>query len=101
LLLNINLPKIPQDKLEGIEVTKLGEREYADRIEPGHDGKRQYHWIMRGTPDWQVALGTDIWALEQNKISVTPLFGNSDGSSREILESLIPELLYKLLNNED
>jgi 5'-nucleotidase len=101
LLLNVNLPNLPQDKLEGIEITNLGEREYVDRIEPGHDGKRQYHWIMRGKSDWQVASGTDIWALEQNRISVTPLFGNSDGSSREILKSLVPELFHKLLNNKD
>jgi 5'-nucleotidase len=101
LLLNVNLPNLPQDKLEGIEITSLGEREYADRIEPGHDGKRQYNWIMRGKPEWQSASGTDIWALEQNKISVTPLFGNSDGSSRELLKSLAPELFRKLLDGRD
>jgi 5'-nucleotidase len=101
LLLNVNLPNLPQDKLEGIEITNLGKRGYADRIEPGHDGKRQYHWIMRGKSDWQVTSGTDIWALEHNKISVTPLFGNSDGSSRELLKNLAPELFHKLLNDKD
>jgi 5'-nucleotidase len=101
LLLNVNLPNLPQDRLEGIEITNLGKREYADRIEPGHDGKRQYHWIMRGKPDWQVTSGTDIWALEQNKISITPLFGNSDGPSQELLKSLALELFHKLLNNKD
>lgn len=99
LLLNVNLPDLPQDKLEGIEITNLGEREYADRVEPGHDGKRQYHWLMRGKPNWQAISGTDIWALEQNKISVTPLFGNSDGFSRELLKSLAPELFRKLSEN--
>jgi 5'-nucleotidase len=99
MLLNVNLPNLPRDKLEGIEVTRLGERNYTDRIEPGHDGKRQYHWIMRGKSEWQSTSGTDIWALEQNKISITPLFGNPDGSSRELLKSLAPELFRKLLDN--
>jgi 5'-nucleotidase len=98
MLLNVNLPNLPREKLEGIEITRLGERRYADRIEPGHDGKRQYHWIMRGKSEWQSTSGTDIWALEQNKISVTPLFGNPDGSSRELLKSLAPELFRKLLD---
>src|SRR4030043_141762 len=80
ILLNVNLPNLPQDKLEGIEITRLGERKYVDRIEPGHDGKRQYHWILRGKPEWKAGSGTDIGALEKNKISVTPLFGNTDGS---------------------
>ena len=100
MLLNVNLPDLPQENLEGIEITRLGERKYADRIEPGHDGKRQYHWIMRGKSEWQSTSGTDIWALEQNRISVTPLFGNSDGSSRELLKSLAPELFQKLVNNK-
>jgi len=100
MLLNVNLPNLPREKLEGIEITRLGEREYADRIEPGHDGKRQYHWIMRGKSEWRSISGTDICTLEQNKISVTPLFGNPDGSSRELLKSLAPELFRKLLDNK-
>ena len=99
MLLNVNLPNLPREKLEGIEVTRLGERNYSDRIEPGHDGKRQYHWIMRGNSEWQSISGTDIWALEQNKISITPLFGNPDGSNRELIRELAPELFHKLSEN--
>jgi len=100
MLLNVNLPNLPREKLEGIEITRLGERKYVDRIEPGYDGKRQYHWIMRGKSEWQSISGTDIQALEQNKISITPLFGNPDGSSREFLKSLTPELFRKLLDSK-
>jgi len=100
ILLNVNLPNLPREKLEGIEITRLGKRRYADRIEPGHDGKRQYHWIMRGKSEWYPTSGTDIWALEHNRVSVTPLFGNPDGSSRELLKGLAPELFRKLSGNE-
>ncbi|MCJ7515962.1 MAG: 5'/3'-nucleotidase SurE [Dehalococcoidia bacterium] len=101
MLLNVNLPNLPQEQLEGIEITRLGERKYVDRIEPGHDGKRHYHWIMRGKPEWKATSGTDIVALEENRISITPLFGYSDGSSRELLKRLAPELFRKLLENTD
>jgi len=101
MLLNVNLPNLPREKIEGIDITRLGERKYVDRIEPGYDGKRQYHWIMRGKSEWQSISGTDIWALEQNRVSITPLFGNPDGSSRELLRSLAPELFQKLINSEE
>jgi len=100
MLLNVNLPNLPGDELEGIEITRLGKRTYADRIEPGHDGKRQYHWIMRGKSEWYSTSGSDIWALEHNRVSVTPLFGNPDGSSRKLLEDLAPELFRKLSGNK-
>ena len=85
-LLNINLPNLPLDQIAGIEVTRLGERSYMDNIKVGHDGKRKYYWIVRGKPDWKEVEGTDIWALGQNKISVSPL--HSDLSSEVQRKSL-------------
>lgn len=85
-LLNINLPNLPLNKINGVEVTRLGERSYMDNIKAGHDGKRKYYWIVRGKPDWKEVEGTDIWALGQNKISITPL--QSDLSSQGQLEPL-------------
>jgi broad specificity polyphosphatase/5'/3'-nucleotidase SurE len=41
---------------------------------------------VRGKPDWKEVEGTDIWALGQNKISITPL--QSDLSSQGQLEPL-------------
>ena len=101
MLWNINLPNLTIDKLEGIEVTRLGERKYVDRVEPGHDGKSEYHWIMRGKPEWKATPGTDIWAVEKNRISVTPLFGDSDGSSRELLKKIAPDIFKKLRTNSN
>ena len=85
-LLNINLPNLPLPKINGVEITRLGERSYMDNIKAGHDGKRKYYWIVRGKPDWKEVEGTDIWALGQNKISITPL--QSDLSSQGQLEPL-------------
>jgi 5'-nucleotidase len=101
MLWNVNLPNLPVNKLEGLEVTRLGERKYFDRVEPGHDGKREYHWIMRGKPEWKITPGTDIWAVEKNRISITPLFGNPDGSSRELLKKMAPQIYRKLLEDKN
>ncbi|MDY6908213.1 MAG: 5'/3'-nucleotidase SurE [Chloroflexota bacterium] len=73
ILLNINLPNQPLECIQGLEVTQLGQRRYVDTIAEGHDGKREYYWIVRGTPEWMLNEGTDIWALSHDRISITPL----------------------------
>lgn len=89
MLLNVNLPNLPQEHIQGVEITKLGERRYSDGIETGHDGKRHYYWIVRGVAEWAVEPGSDIWALEQNKVSVTPYPADCDISVRETLKKLL------------
>ncbi len=97
LLLNVNLPNLPQERINGIEVTKLGRREYSDGVEPGHDGKRNYYWISRGVSEWHSIPGTDAWALKQNRISITTLPNDSGGSGHNFVKNLVPELQNKLL----
>lgn len=86
ILLNINLPNLPLNQVQGIEVTHLGRRSYRDEIRQGHDGKRKYYWIVRAEPEWEPEEGTDIWALVNDKISITPL--HSDLTSPSVLSTL-------------
>jgi len=74
LFLNINVPDLPPDEIEGVEITRLGARSYSDKVEQSEDGRgRKYYWLVRGQVDWKVEPGTDIWALREKRISVTPL----------------------------
>lgn len=95
LLLNVNLPNLPPEKIGGIELTSLGERSYTDSIDQGHDGKRDYYWIVRGVPEWSVSPGTDVWAMEQNRISVTPYAGSLNGFDKQFFNEMATELLGK------
>jgi len=90
-LLNVNLPNLPIDQLKGIEITHLGERSYTDAvkrggIKAGHDGKRNYYWIEHGEPVSREEKGTDVWALRQDKVSITPL--HNDLTNHEQLAAL-------------
>jgi len=101
ILLNVNLPNVPPDQLTGVEITQLGERSYTDAVKrgsvkAGHDGKRDYYWIVHGEPQWKEDKGTDIRAIMQKKISITPL--HNDLTSQEQFESL--EGLRSLLSKE-
>lgn len=88
LFLNVNVPNVKEDQINGIEITTLGERSYIDRVDSGHDGKRQYYWIVRAIPEWNVVPGTDIWALEENKISIMPFPFNREVFNRELLSKI-------------
>ncbi|HLE02603.1 MAG TPA: 5'/3'-nucleotidase SurE [Dehalococcoidia bacterium] len=98
LLLNINLPNLPLKELKGIEVTGLARRAYSDIIKEGHDGKRDYYWIVRGRAEWDDQPGTDIKAIKDDKISITPLrAGPGADLVAGVLKELSPELFEALL----
>jgi len=72
--LNVNVPNVEWHELNGVAVTRLGQRIYHDRIIRREDPQgRDYFWIGGEAPSWIKAEGTDFHALEDKKISVTPL----------------------------
>ena len=76
MLLNVNLPHLPLQKIQGIEATRLGRRSYHDDVKKGNDGRRDYYWIVRSQPESGEEKGSDIWAIRQDKISITMLQGS-------------------------
>ncbi len=74
LLLNVNFPALPSDQVRGIQVTRLGRRIYRDVLVKRLDPKgRPYYWIGGDPPTGEPDEGTDIGALQQGYISITPL----------------------------
>lgn len=73
LLLNVNLPNKPMEQLKGILVTRLGRNSYLEVVNEGKDPRRKYYWINRSRPAWQLEEGTDIWAVQNDYISLSPL----------------------------
>lgn len=74
VLLNINLPDLPPEQIKGLAMTYLGARSYTDVVEEHKDGRgRRYFWLARGKPEWSLEEGSDIWAILNQLISVTPL----------------------------
>jgi 5'-nucleotidase len=73
LLLNINLPNLPLERIEGLEVTRMGRRSFMEVVQEGEDGRRKYYWIARSRPLHEEIEGTDVWAVRHSRISLTPL----------------------------
>lgn len=96
VFLNINLPDLPIAKVRGIKITSLASESHTDTVEEGHDGKRKYYWLVRQRLNKETIEGTDIWAIEQGIISITPLHTNRSKPSPPIPESLCADLLHEL-----
>ncbi len=76
VLVNINFPDCAPDQVAGTAVTVQGKRDQELlRIDPRHDGRgNPYFWIAFGRGGIAgAAQGSDLAALNENKISVTPL----------------------------
>lgn len=75
VFLNVNIPHVPFEELQGITVTRVGRHGYLKLMESGEqdavierDGSL-YH-------DPETPPGTDVWALRNNYVSVSPLQSN-------------------------
>lgn len=86
-LLNVNFPALPPDRVRGIQLTRLGRRVYRDLLIKRLDPKgRPYYWIGGDPPGGVPEEGTDIGALAQGAISITPI--NLDMTDRAELAQL-------------
>ncbi len=73
-LLNVNVPEIPRAEIKGIRVTRLGRRIYRDALITRQDpGGRNYYWIGGNPPEGVMEEGTDVWAVANGYVSVTPV----------------------------
>ena len=74
LLLNINIPDAPLERMQSFCLARLGARHRAARtmsMQAPH-GKTLY-WIGPPGDGAKVGPGTDFHAVEQNRVAVTPL----------------------------
>ncbi len=75
LLVNVNFPDCTADEVKGIAVTSQGKRDQELlRIEARRDGRgNPYYWIAFERLRTPFRDGTDLSALADNRIAVTPL----------------------------
>ena len=75
VLINMNFPGCPAEEVTGVSVTLQGRRDMQlARLERRHDGRgNPYYWIAFDRDISERRPGTDIDALWNNRISVTPL----------------------------
>ncbi len=97
IFLNINLPNLPLAEIKGIKITQPAHKTHIDTVEEGHDGKREYYWLVRQKLGTDINDTADIRALEQGNISITalhnalfqkPLSGITESFCAELFQEL-------------
>jgi 5'-nucleotidase len=74
VLLNVNVPNVSREQIQGVQVVRLGQRIYRDKLITRKDPfGRDYYWIGGDEPSGNEDEGTDIWAIANNFISITPI----------------------------
>lgn len=73
-ILNINVPDVPYQMIRGYEITRLGTRHPAaptiTQVDPrGHT----VYWVGPPGLEQDAGPGTDFFAINNNKVSITPL----------------------------
>lgn len=96
-LLNVNVPAVPEAEIAGVAITRQGIRRYIDQFEKRVDPRgKTYYWLAgevieevaeielesieglklkmsRPDMEWFQNIPTDVQAIRQNYITVTPL----------------------------
>ena len=73
-LLNVNIPAVPLELMNGIKVCKQAyakyDEDFDERLDP--HGKK-YYWLTGEFKNFDKGEDTDVWALEHNFVSVVPV----------------------------
>jgi len=72
-LLNVNIPAITRSELKGLRVCRQADARWIEEFTEAEDPRGQkYYWLTGRFSNNDEADDTDIWALENNYISVVP-----------------------------
>jgi 5'-nucleotidase len=73
-ILNVNVPDLPYDELQGMVATRLGHRHKAEPVVKSEDPRgRPIYWVGPAGAEQDAGPGTDFYAVRNGFVSITPL----------------------------
>ena len=73
-LLNVNVPDIAYEQLQGTQVTRLGKRHKAEPVVKSTNPHGEpIYWVGAAGKEQDAGEGTDFYAVSQRRVSITPL----------------------------
>jgi 5'-nucleotidase len=73
-MLNVNVPDLPSGELRGFDITRLGTRHRAERMLQETDPRgNPIYWVGLPGPEQDAGPGTDFYAMNSSRVSITPL----------------------------
>ena len=73
-ILNVNVPDLPWEQIQGMQATRLGHRHKSEPVVQDHDPRgRPVYWVGPVGPEQDAGPGTDFHAVRSGHVSITPL----------------------------
>lgn len=73
-LINVNIPPLKEKAICGVCITHLGIRRYRNTFDKRKDPRgRTYYWLAGEVIEDVEDSGSDVWAIRNNCISITPI----------------------------
>jgi 5'-nucleotidase len=97
IFLNVNIPDMPLKEIRGVKITRLARSSHINTVaEENSDQLRQYRLVRERVAE-SGSEGTDIQAVVQGYISITPLYTSLlDKPPQHLLKKLSTELTHEL-----
>jgi 5'-nucleotidase len=74
IVLNVNIPSIPVELLKGMKICRQAYAKYVeDFVERQDPHGRHYYWLTGDFVNFDKGKDTDVWALDNNYVSVVPV----------------------------
>ena len=74
VLLNVNVPDLPYEALQGTSITRLGRRHKAEPVIKSTNPRGQtVYWVGAAGGAQDAGEGTDFYAIARQRVSITPL----------------------------
>ena len=87
--LNVNVPPVPRDQIRGVRMTRQCLQPFSETIEKFRDPwGRDYYWIGGGEMEEPVEEDSDLAAIRERWVTVTPL--HFDMTDHEWLAKMTP-----------
>ncbi len=75
--LNINVPAVPKEEIQGVQVTEQGMAKYEENYHVREDPyNRRYYWLTGKKINVETDIRVDDAAINNNYISITPVHYN-------------------------
>ncbi|OGC07780.1 5'/3'-nucleotidase SurE [candidate division KSB1 bacterium RBG_16_48_16] len=87
VFLNVNVPNVPKDEINGVRITRQGRARYIEEFQPRKDPhQRKYYWLTGEKVKVETDPDVDDRAILENYIAITPI--HYDLTCYSVIESL-------------
>jgi 5'-nucleotidase len=97
IFLNINVPDLPMEEIRDVKITRLARSSHINTVAEDNNDQVQQYRLVRERVAESGSDGTDIQAIVQGNISITPLYTSLlDKPPLRMLKKVRAELVHEL-----